>query len=416
MTDALDVYLNQDPVGRLQEDKGKLSFTYDRAWLDSERFIPLSVTMPPQETEFTDDITRPFFDNLLPEGDVRAAIAKLKHVSAGNTLGLLGEIGGDCAGAISLWPAGEKPRDDEGYSPISDERLEAMLDAMRNRPLLAADDELRLSLAGAQDKLPLYYDGTQLHLPKGNAPSSHILKPGTPDFECMPANEVFCMKLASAAGLPVPKSDVLRKPRTVYLVQRYDRKPAENGTLVRIHQIDFCQALNFPSSKKYEHEGGPSLAACFDVITRYSAQPAKDRFNLISWTIFNFLIGNADAHAKNLSLLLTVAGISLAPFYDLVSTAADARLTEKLALKVGGENRPEWIQARHWEEFASVTGANPRIVWKRLQELADSLPKTSRDVAAMLKLETAEQALVERICSTIEARAQRLTGAVRRPA
>ena len=182
---------------------------------------------------------------------------------------------------------------------------------------------------------------------------------------------------------------------------------------MRIHQIDFCQALNLPSSRKYEHEGRPGLAACFDVITRYSAQPAKDRLNLISWTIFNFLIGNADAHAKNLSLLLTLGGISLAPFYDLVCTAAYAGLTEKLALNVGGENRPEWIQPCHWEEFASVTGANPRIVWKRLQELADSLPKTSRDVAAMLKLETPEQALVERICSTIGARAQRLSGAVR---
>lgn len=412
----LDVYLNRNVAGRLREEQGRLFFSYDKEWLGSAQFIPLTVTMPPQETEFTDEITRPFFDNLLPEGDVRAAIAKLKHVSERNTFGLLGEIGGDCAGAISLWPAGEKPRDDEGYAPISDERLEAMLDAMRNRPLLAADDELRLSLAGAQNKLPLYYDGTQLHLPNGSAPSSHILKPGTADFACMPANEDFCMKVASAAGLPVAKSDVLRKPRTVYLVQRYDRKPAENGTLVRIHQIDFCQALNLPSSKKYEHEGGPSLAACFDVITRYSAQPAKNRLDLISWTIFNFLIGNADAHAKNLSLLLTLDGISLAPFYDLVCTAAYAGLTEKLALKVGGENRPEWIQPRHWKEFASITGANPRIVWKRLQELADSLPKMSRDVAAILKLETAEQALVERICSTIEARAQRLTGAARRPA
>lgn len=408
MAEALDVYLNRNLAGRLREEKGRLYFAYEKGWLDSQQFIPLSVTMPPQATEFTDEITRPFFDNLLPEGDMRAAIAKLKRVSERNTFGLLGEIGGDCAGAVSLWPAGERPRDDEGYAPISDERLEAMLDAMRTRPLLAADDELRLSLAGAQDKLPLYYDGTQLHLPKGSAPSSHILKPGTPDFECMPANEDFGMKLASATGLLVPKSDVLRKPRTVYLVQRYDRKPAENGTLVRIHQIDFCQALNLPSSKKYEHEGGPSLAACFDVIARYSAQPAKDRLNLISWTIFNFLIGNADAHAKNLSLLVTLEGISLAPFYDLVCTAAYAGLTEKLALKVGGENRPEWIQLRHWEEFASVTGANPRIVWKRLQELANSLPKTSREVAEVLELEAAEHALIERICTTVEARARAL--------
>jgi len=408
MPDALDVYLNRDLAGRLREEQGRLFFAYEKRWLGSEQFIPLSVTMPPQETQFTDGIARPFFENLLPEGEIRAAIAKLRHVSERNTFGLLGEIGGDCAGAVSLWPTGEKPRKDEGYAPIGDERLEALLDAMQKRPLLAADDEWRLSLAGAQEKLPVYYDGTRLHLPKGSAPSSHILKPGAPHFRSMPANEDFCMKLASAAGLPVPQSDVLRRPRTLYLVRRYDRTPAGSGKLVRIHQIDFCQALNLPSSRKYEHEGGPSLAACFDVIARYSTQPARDRLNLISWAIFNFLIGNADAHAKNLSLLVTREGISLAPFYDLVSTAVYAGLTGKLALKVGGENRPGWLQRRHWEEFAKISGANPRIVRRRIAELSEELPELARETAGRLSLEKGEQALIERIRETIGQRGGRL--------
>lgn len=153
------------------------------------------------------------------------------------------------------------------------------------------------------------------------------------------------------------------------------------GELTRMHQIDFCQAINFPCHKKYEHEGGPGLAACFEVIEKYSAQPVRGRLNLISWTIFNFLIGNADAHAKNLSLLITRNGISLAPFYDLVSTAIYRELTDKLALRIGAENRPDWIRRRHWVDFAKVFGANPRIVWGRLAEMVETTPGETGRIA-----------------------------------
>jgi len=408
MADVLDVYLNEDLAGQLQQEKGKLSFAYESAWLASEQFIPLSVTMPPQPQTFPDEVARPFFDNLLPEGEIRAAIAKLKHLSARNTFGLLGEIGGDCAGAVSLWPHGEKPRVNEAYGELTDKRLAKVLAEMARRPLLIVDDEVRLSLAGAQNKLPVHYDGARLSLPRGSAPSSHILKPGAHGFEHMPANEHFCMQLARALELPVPESAILRKAAALYLVKRYDRMPAADGGLARVHQIDFCQALNLPSQKKYEHEGGAKLSACFDAITRYSAQPAWDRLHLISWAIFNFLIGNADAHAKNLSLLITRDAIRLAPFYDLVSTAAYKDLTGKLALKIGGENRPGWIQKRHWQSFARISNANPRIVWKRITELAEAVPETALKVAGALDLRADESATIRKIIDVIEARAQQL--------
>jgi serine/threonine-protein kinase HipA len=408
MADALDVYLNESLAGTLREEKGQLFFAYESAWLESAQFIPLSVTMPRQAEEFTDGVTRAFFDNLLPEGDIRAAIAKLKRVSERNTFGLLQEIGGDCAGAISLWPKGEKPRVNEGYAAISDERLSKRLADMQKRPLLVIDDELRLSLAGAQDKLPVSYDGTQLALPRGSAPSSHILKPGSPGFAHMPANEHFCMRLAAASGLPVPEAMLLRKGNPLYLVQRYDRLRAPDGVLTRIHQIDFCQALNLPSSKKYEKEGGPTLAACFDVIGKYCAQPARDRFEIISWAIFNYVVGNADAHAKNLSLLITPAGVSLAPFYDLISTAVYPDLTLKLALKIGGEDRPDWVQERHWSSFAELSGANPRIVWRRMAELSDTIPGKAREVLAAHESSGEERKMLERVCSIAEKRAARL--------
>ena len=409
MPDALDVYLHENLAGRLREEKGQLFFTYERAWLESGQFIPLSVTMPRRAEEFPDAVTRAFFDNLLPEGDIRAAIAKLKRVSERNTFGLLQEIGGDCAGAISLWPAGEKPRSDEGYAAISDERLSKLLTDMRKRPLLVIDDELRLSLAGAQDKLPVYYDGSQLALPRGSAPSSHILKPGSSGFPHMPMNEHFCMQLAAASGLSVPQSVVLRKSAPLYLVQRYDRTRTATGAPARIHQIDFCQALNLPSSKKYEKEGGPSFSACFEVISRFSAQPAKDRSEIISWAIFNFLVGNADAHAKNLSLLITSAGILLAPFYDLISTAVYQELASNLALLIGGENRPDWIQERHWKAFADSSEANPRIIWRKMAELSAMMPDKAREVLATLDLANEEAKMLESICSTVQKRAARLT-------
>ena len=224
----------------------------------------------------------------------------------------------------------------------------------------------------------------------------------------MPANEHFCMRLAGALGLPVPTSLILRKPESLYLIERYDRARPPDGTLTRIHQIDFCQALNLSSQKKYEHEGGPSLALCFEVIKKYSSQPAKDRLNLISWTIFNYLVGNADAHAKNLSLLITREGVALAPFYDLVSTAAYRELTEKLALKIGGENRPEWIQKRHWDGLAEISDTNPRIVWLQIEKLVGTIVDKARDTAGALGLEKDESKVIGKILAVIADRAAHL--------
>ena len=408
MADLLDVYLNQDLAGLLEESQGKLFFTYRQTWLESDRFIPLSVTMGPQREPFPDGITRSFFENLLPEGEIRRAIAKLKQLSERNTFGLLGEIGGDCAGAISLWHHGEKPRKADGYAALGDARLAKVLAGMAKRPLIAIDNDLRLSLAGAQHKLPLHYDGKQLSLPRGSSPSSHILKPGARGFECMPANENFCMHLAGALELPVPASMILRKSEALYLVERYDRVRTSSGSVTRIHQIDFCQALNLPSQKKYEHEGGPSLAACFEVVTNFSTEPARDRLHLISWVIFNYLIGNADAHAKNLSLLITRDGISLAPFYDLVSTAIYPDLTDKLALKIGDENRPDRIRKRHWERLAEVSGANPRIIWQRIAELAELAGEAANMVLKALAPDEKESEAIRKIIEVIHARAKTL--------
>ena len=409
MDRSLDVYLNDTLAGTLREEHGKLAFSYEAAWLAAKDFIPLSITMPPRTAEYADEIARPFFENLLPEGEIRAAIAKLRQVSERNTFGLLEEIGGDCAGAVSLRPHGELPPKNQGYAAISDERLKELLAQLEKRPLILADDEVRLSLAGAQNKLPVYYAGTQIHLPHGSAPSSHILKPGSRGYEHMPVNEHFCMRLAHALGLPVPASEILRKPDPLYLVARYDRKLSGDGAIARIHQIDFCQALNLPSSRKYEKEGGPALEECFGLIARESTQPALDRLRIIDWAIFNFLIGNADAHAKNLSLLIAPEGIRLAPFYDLIATIVYPGLTTAMAMKIGGENRPDWIQERHWNAFAQSSGANPRLVRARMTQLSTTIAGAAGKLLRELAATQNETMMLEKICGGIEKRAKRLS-------
>ena len=408
MAESLDVYINDSLAGNLRQEQGRLFFTYAAGWIASKAFVPLSITMPPRTEAYPDETARPYFENLLPEGEIRAAIAKLKQVSEKNTYGLLEEIGGDCAGAISVCPHGERPREDGGYSPVSDERLGELLAGMNKRPLIMGDTDARLSLAGAQNKLPVFYAGTTLSLPKGSAPSSHILKPGSRTYEHMPINEHFCMRLAHELALPVPATEVLRKPEAIYLVERYDRRKAGNGALERIQQIDFCQALNFPSSGKYEKEGGPGLEQCFELVARESSQPAADRLRMIDWVIFNVLIGNADAHGKNLSLLITPEGIRLAPFYDLISTSVYPGLTPDMAMKIGGENRPERIQERHWDAFAGISGANPRLIRARMKQLSTGIVDTARELLAKLAASKEEASTLEKICAGIAGRARRI--------
>ena len=410
MAESLDVYVNDALAGVLRQEHGRLAFGYNETWTASKAFIPLSITMPPRTGEYPDEIARPFFENLLPEGEIRAAIARLRQVSETNTFGLLEEIGGDCAGAVSLRPHGQALPTTNGYTPVSDEQLKDILAQLGKRPLIAMDGEARLSLAGAQDKLPVYYDGAQIFLPRGISPSSHILKPGSRGYEHMPINEHFCMRLAHALGLPVPNSEILRKPGALYLIARYDRKPDEAGSITRIHQIDFCQALNLPSSRKYEKEGGPDLEQCFELVARESAQPAADRLRLIDWVTFNFLVGNADAHGKNLSLLVTPGGIRMAPFYDLISTAIYPNLATTMAMKIGGENRPDWIHARHWDAFAEESRVTPRFVKGRVAELATAITGASEKLLHELAATPDETVTLEKICAEIAKRGKRLSG------
>ena len=376
MTSCLVVRMGEDLVGRLWLDQNKhFCFQYDQNWLQRAR-IPLSLSLPLRADPFLDDRSHPFFANLLPEQKIREVVARKLRVSPGNDFGLLERIGGDCAGAVSLYPDDGASQPDAGsYRELSSDQLLTLIKSLPQRPLLAGEQGMRLSLAGAQKKLPVFYEDGRFYLGYGSSPSNHIIKPAIEDLDGTVENEAFCMALARELGLDVPPSFIYQHEGTmVFVVKRFDREVVA-GQTKRLHQEDFCQALQVLPEYKYEAEGGPSLEACFGLVRKASARSGKDVMSLLNWTIFNYLIGNSDAHGKNISLLLVPGGPLLAPFYDLLSTRIYAHygVAQSLAMKIGGESEPDAIRRKHWEGFAAEIGIKPGLVLSKVAEHAGQI-------------------------------------------
>ncbi|OYY74455.1 MAG: toxin HipA [Gammaproteobacteria bacterium 28-57-27] len=408
MAHELDVWLFADRIGTLALIEGRLSFCYAQAWLAKPNAVALSTSLPLQAEPFDDHKTRPFFAGLLPEGQMRRLIAQQFQVSRQNDFALLDHIGGECAGAVTfLEPEQVLPaptqRDDVQW--LSDEDVVAILDELPRRPMLAGNVGLRLSLAGAQDKLPVIFDGGRLGLPRNGTPSSHILKPAIHAVEDSVINEGFCMALAEAMQLKPAKSKIHAVlHRTFLLVERYDRIVDAQGKRLRLHQEDFCQALAVVPEMKYQNEGGPNLAQCFELVRRVTRPSAPQILRLLDYVIFNALIGNHDAHAKNFSLLYTGETPVLAPLYDTLSTAVYPTLTSKMAMKIGSKYKFSEIQLRHWDQFAESTGLAKAQTKRRILELAKNLPPTARKLQSDSGRGFGNNAVVERIIALIEQR------------
>ncbi|GBH28811.1 HipA domain-containing protein [Sphingobium xenophagum] len=211
----------------------------------------------------------------------------------------------------------------------------------------------RISLAGAQSKLPVLLIDDHIALPAPGQPTSHILKPPIARFEQTTENEYYCMTLAREIGLDVASVTMRRvRDQPFLLIERYDRTRDADGRLVRLHQEDFAQALGVPSQRKYASEGGPTFKDSFALLRQAATRPARDILKLADAAIFNLIIGNADAHAKNFSLLYIDGAIRLAPLYDLLSTVAYRDLSPKLAMKIAKKATLEEIESRHWDQFA----------------------------------------------------------------
>ena len=399
---GLEVWLLNQRAGTLWLKDGELQFQYSALWLEQLQAIALSQSLPLQAEAFGDRACRPFFAGLLPEGQLRQRIAQQCQISRSNDFGLLVVIGGDCAGAVSL-VVGDQVAAPDAVEWLEQDQLIALLDDLPQRPMLAQRDGLRLSLAGAQDKLPVVFDGARIGLPLGSTASTHILKPAIAAVEGSVINEAFCMALGQAMGLQVADTEILAAgDRQVLLVGRYDRRRGEGERWLRLHQEDFCQALGIQPELKYQNEGGPDLNACFGLLRRATRPSAPQVIRLLDAVAFNALIGNHDAHAKNFSLLYTEGTPTLAPLYDLLCTAVYPTLTAKMAMKLGSKYRFSEVQSRHWEKFAEAAGLSWAQTRKRVTRMAAQLPSMAR----RLQAEDAyrDEALIGDIANLIEQR------------
>jgi len=378
--EPLSVFYRHSLIGTLRlEETGQMTFDYAPEWLTAPGTFPISWSVPLDGSYRRGIVDHAFFSNLLPEADVREALCRSLGISLSNDFELLRRIGGECAGALSLYEEGLSPDSGSSYRLLADAELAAAARTRIETERLIPGGHLRFSLAGAQHKWAVYVDGDKLYLPEGTATSSHILKFDSLRFIGTGWNEAFTSFLGRQLGLPTTE---VRSFDGYVLAERYDRRKKADGSVERLHQEDFCQALGLPPGRKYESEGGPSFSECFDLLRRTSSVPAVDTMNLLRWQIANVLLGNADGHAKNLSLLYDGTQCRLAPFYDLVCTGIYPGVSRNLAIAVGKEHDPGQVRKRDWEALAENAGIRPRVVFRLLEEMMDTL---SIELAALTK-------------------------------
>ena len=410
---ALNVWWDGRIAGELtQDDHGELGFSYAGDWLASPGAPALSASLPKRAKPFSRRECRPFFGGLLPDEGQREAAAQALGVSRANDFALLDRLGGDVAGALQLLPPDALPQSAAvNAKPIAldDEGLIAVLDALPARPLLAGQAGLRLSLAGAQAKVPVVLVDGKIALPLPGQPTTHILKPSIPHFPGSTENEAFVMRLAAAVGLDVaPVEPRMVRGRRFLLVTRYDRARGADGVR-RIHQEDFCQALGVPPETKYAAEGGPGFKECFALLRRVSARPAADALKLLDAAIFNLIVGNADAHGKNFSILYDAKGPRLAPLYDLLSTVAWPELSSSMAMKMGRRARLEEMDENGWRGLAEAAGLSELLVKKNAGSMAQQVSAMSATTAQTLADAEHNVTGIQELAELVIARAEKFT-------
>lgn len=383
----LNVFFGNKKCGELfSTDNRGIVFKCDDKYLDDSGSKRISISLPLQREEFTQKQCLPFFPGLLPEEFTRKRVADYLHVSELSTIKLLEALGQECAGVITIadddfhfssikegYEINEK-----NYERISRKQLDEFVKNIPERPFIKADDKLRLSLAGAQEKISLAYFDNQWYLSLNGSPSTHILKPSREgSFSTLAKNEFACMKLAKDCGLDVP--DVALENfagKDVLIVQRYDRF-VENGKIYRLHQEDMCQASGTMTDKKYQADGGPGIKDIYEMIKKYSVLPVVDLKKFLSYVVFNYLIGNCDAHSKNFSFLYDKNGNArLSPLYDAVSTKVYPSLSRKLSMKIGKHYELEKITREDFALLSADLNLNPKLMEELFSNMQTKIQKS----------------------------------------
>lgn len=353
----LRVWANARPMGWFGHEAGEFFFEYDAQWLEQPGGYVLAPQFALRPGRFVGARVRAFFDNLLPEGEALEDILAAIQLRGASHFDVLGRLGAELPGVLSLLPEDARPTLAQEYLPLSLKTLSERLAARKTTPLLISNTAATMSLAGAQDKMGLRFEARSQRLSDsvGQSPTTHILKPDTRQARYAPSaiNEYACMKLARALRLPVPDVWLLRVPEAAYVVARYDRMMAA-GNIVGLHQIDGCQLLGHGNGWKYERAGGLVSIPKLVQALRALRVRGSDLLLLQRWVMFNFLIGNADAHAKNLSVMIDDKGFALAPFYDLLCVRAYG--DTGLALFIGGEETFDAVGRHSWEALCKDCG------------------------------------------------------------
>jgi serine/threonine-protein kinase HipA len=371
--DRLDVYFGTDLVGTIH-DSAPVAFEYAPNWLARpERMTVAAIALAPGRNDSA--AVQAFFENLLPEGELRHYLAEQRKAST--LFSLLLEVAGDTAGGFVIVPGGQHP-EPATYEVTTWEAMAAVLGRKSASAIDLQGRDARVSLAGAQDKtsIAIFDDGVP-RLPKGTSPSTHILKPNIKRLAKVwhsAANEAIVMRAAAHCGLPT--AEVFYEPHTEScVVRRFDRLVCPDGTLARRVQYDMCQLAGTVSERKYEKEGGPGLATCAELIRRYSTQPAVDLRHFVGWIFFNLYAGNNDSHAKNLSIYnLPGQGVMLTPFYDLMCTRMYPGLSQEFAFAIGGEYKPAALTQAHLTPLAQQLGMRPQFLAQQAAEMAKRMP------------------------------------------
>lgn len=403
MAESLNVFINNRQLGILKKDgQGGMKFNYIP---EAERCLSLS--LPLQKELFNNKNCRGFFNGLLPESEhTRAAIGRKYRINPKNDFSILQAIGYDCAGAVAFIDEKQLPPKEYyeiEYNQLSEKELVKYIKELPQKPLALGVKDMRLSLAGAQDKTAVIFIDNKIGIPKENVPTTHILKPAIEGYYETVENEYLCMKAAQKAGIKVPDVQVRYADDTKYfLIERYDRKISD-GKIKRIHQEDFCQAFNIPSAYKYQSEGGVDFKMCFEIL-RQTTRPAASIKQFIELMIFNYLIGNNDAHGKNFSILHLDSGkIELAPAYDIMCSQVYPELSDKMAMKIGGHYEHDKILPRHFEKFAEDVAISYTQLKKNIKNQCEILPDIFKKTAKSF-----ENTIGKDILSIVEKNCQRM--------
>ncbi|MCC5968168.1 MAG: type II toxin-antitoxin system HipA family toxin [Natronohydrobacter sp.] len=433
MTTSVPIWFDGLAVGQVDVTAdGSLSLQYAERWLQTTGAFPLSVTMPLRADPYPSDVISPWLANLLPEEEQLQVLTRSLGLDQADVLAVLAEIGGDTAGALSFGAATDRAL--WAYAPLTTfydtadphQALERHFEDLGRRPFLVGEEGVRQSLAGGQKKsalavlgpdgapvLRLPEEGDVLAVPLNGAPSTLIVKPDNPNLPGITENEVWCLRMAQAIGIDAAQVTILQSSkRTAIGVLRYDRRIGRSGQLLRLHQEDFAQANGLPPGRKYERGTlrGLDLKTLLETGRHVSA---TDALALLDQVIFNILVANTDAHAKNYSLILPVGGgPRLAPLYDVSTVLSWPHVVKTYAQSIDGKKRrPDTISGRHWEALAREVGYRPTDVKHRVQQIVDALvanrAKITGEVAA---LPGATEGYVVQTAEAVEGNALRMAG------